>query len=144
MKEDYKHIHFYKCRRNNRDYYENYDQEQKCLAKYGLMSEISVDSNIEDKFENNLLITMKFICLNITIDDLMNRYFFHDYYLNDGIDIDFKQFMNSSRFTIGYLISQKLKNNQNPLKPVLTSELYDVQYDQNNISVSMELIITSR
>ena len=101
---------------------------RRCASSYNYNSSI---------LDNNLLITIDFICGNITFNRIMNRNFFFDYYLSDGNVIKFENFINSSRYSIGYLISQRNRNEVFKVKPILTFQLSNVLYDKDNISVSI-------
>ena len=137
------HLHRIK-RYFSKKYNLNYDDslniklENKCLSKYlsGNISATSTNYNYQDKLDNDELMYIKLICNNLTLDQMMNRNFFYDYYLSEGIDIKFKEFINTSRYTIGYLISRKIKNERYALKPLLTFQMNNVLCDQDNILVS--------
>ena len=49
----------------------------------------------------------------------------------------FKRFMRSKRLSIGYLISQKIKNEESPFNPVLTRQLTNISYNRDKNSVSI-------
>ena len=118
----------------------NYDQDcyhiehqkyhliEKCLASYGLKYYGYV---YEKEFDYDEITSIMFNCHNITFKVIMGRQLFHDFFMNDGIDIQFKQFINSSRYSIGYFISPNVKSDINPFKPVLTVQVNDVLYDKD-------------
>ena len=103
----------------------------KCLKNY------NINHNNEDNISNEVIMAINFICFNLTFDQIMDRNFFFDYFLSDGINIKFNQFINSSRFSFGYLLSQKIKDEPNTLKTVVTLQLNNVLYDQANNLVSI-------
>ena len=102
--------------------------------KFGLWFQISHDPEY---------VSIQFICNNITLDQIMNRNFFYDYYLGDGIDIEYRKFINSSRYSIGYLLSQNIQNEVNQLKPVLSLQLNNVLYNKDHIQVSIKQTLGS-
>ena len=112
--------------------------ERKCLSSYQLSSTkwILVYDN-DKKFDPGELVAIQFICYNITFNHIMDKNLFHDNYLSDRIDIQLKQFINSNIYSIGYLVSQKIDKDPFSLKPVLTYQLNNVSYDQDNILVSI-------
>ena len=119
------------------------DPERKCLSNYGLTSFMHYKYSLLDRdnmnYDNDELAKILFICNNITLDHIIDRSFFYYKYMSDGIDIRFNQFINSSRFSIGYSVSQKAKDDSFPFQPVLTYQLNNVLYDQDNIFVSIFL-----
>ena len=135
MDKDLSHIQQYYNGKNNFMY--NFNWKQKCLKSYGYFPN-TVFSNYsnENDFDNDEIMYLTLICNNLTLDQIMDRNFFYDYYLNEGIDIQFKQFINSSRYSFGYLISPKIKNDMYYLKPVLTFQMKNVSYDHDNLLVS--------
>ena len=70
----------------------------------------------------------------------MDKKFFHDYYLQDLIGFTLKEFIKSNRYSIGYSVSQKIKQDYWVIKPVLTYQLNNVSYDQDNNLVSINQI----
>ena len=109
---------------------------QKCLLNYGLTPrDIMIYKNVNDS-DNDLLTTIKFICYNITFEQMMDKINFYNNYLRDEIDIPLNQFINSSQYSIGYFISQKLEEDTSPFKSVVTYIFNNVSYDQDNILVS--------
>ena len=127
----YSFIKFYYSNYSNiRKFYSDINKNgTKCLDSFNL-------KNIQDNISNEEIISINFICYNITFNQIMNKHFFYDYYLRYGIDIQSKHFINSGQYSIGYLTSQKIKKDKFPLKPVVSLRLNNVKYDQLNNSVS--------
>ena len=120
--------------------------ERNCFLNYDLKSKKSFkfkenpyiyEKNFDEKnFDFERITTILFICNDITFDQIMNKNFFYDFYLSDAFHIQLKQFINSSQYSIGYSVSQKMKKDEYPFKPILTYRLTNTFYDQNNIFVS--------
>ena len=112
--DDFEHIRRYygiANNQNNIDYFNFKDNPlRQCYSSHGLTSATSFRYTYlnEDDFDTDEITYIKFICNNITLDQIMDKNFFHYNYLGDGIDIELRQFFNSSRYSIGYLLMQKI------------------------------------
>ena len=116
-----------------------YVKKEKCLSS--LKSEFFKIYNDDDdeNFDKDELTLIKLICNNISLVEIMERNFFYDYFLSNVFDIQFSQFINSSRYSIGYLISNEIKNDQvYPMKPVLTLQMKNILYDHDHILVCIK------
>lgn len=144
---DFDNIIRYYHRKNQQDNYDNHNKyiaEQNCLSSYGLRSIRSTLYHPYNDKDNDVITAIKFICNNITFNQIMDKNFFHYYYLSDGIDIEFIKFINSSRYSIGYFISQKSRKDMYPLKPILTYQMKNILYDKEHNFVSLDLFNFTR
>ena len=132
---DFESIRRHLCADDN-SCYKRENLKHKCLSNYGIDSDKYID---EKYFDNDYITSVQFICNNITYKKMMDKNLFNVYFINDGMDIELKKFINSSRYSIGYFIAQKIKNEYYPFKPVLTFQLNNVSYDQDNNFVSIKL-----
>ena len=121
----------------NYQYDVNFEEVFKCYSSFGIDSDIYEFYNNADNLDNDELITISIICNNITLDQIMHRNLFYREFLDQGIDIHFNKFIDSSRYSIGFVISQKIKRDEYPLRPLLTVKFNNVSYGRVNIPVSI-------